>query len=188
MEFKKPLTAALLTGGPIVGGFGTASIASAQYGGDTPAPTDTTAEANGVTMQNIQLEDENAPAEGEDKGRQGRRGGHGKGNRAEAIAEAIGITVDELRAGRDADMSLADIAEANGSSADALVDVLVANVTGKLNAKVAAGELTEEEAAEKLADEAERIEEKVDTIPSERAERAPRGERGVDQDPAGDDA
>lgn len=53
------------------------------------------------------------------------RGGPGRGGMPlEAAAEAIGITVDELRTGLQSGQSLAAIAEANGVSTDSLIDAL----------------------------------------------------------------
>ncbi len=53
------------------------------------------------------------------------RGGPGRGGMPlEAAAEAIGITVDELRTGLRSGQSLAALAEANGVSTDSLIDAL----------------------------------------------------------------
>lgn len=182
MNMKKPLSAALLTGGLILGSFGTASIASAQYGDDAPSePTveDVTAEDvnSDIEALSIQLADDDAtePAEGENEGRRGKRG---CGEKHEAAAEAIGITVEELRDARADGDTVAEIAVANGSSADAVIDALVDDAQERIDAKVADGDLTEEEAAEKLADKAERIEEKVFAEPGERGDR---GNRNADQ-------
>ncbi len=175
MNITKPLTSALLAGGLVLGSFGAASVASAQYGGEEPAPTPTTdiEDVSDIDALSVQLEeDTETETEGDNDGRRG------CGDKHEAAAEAIGITVDELREGRDAGQSLAEIAEANGSSAQAVVDALIANAEERIDAKVASGDLTEEEAAEKLAEKSERIEAKVDAEPGERGQRGVRGERG----------
>ena len=55
----------------------------------------------------------------------GRPGGPGRGGMPlESAAEAIGITVEELRTGLQSGQSLAAIAEANGVSADTLIEEL----------------------------------------------------------------
>lgn len=55
----------------------------------------------------------------------GRPGGPGRGGMPlENAAEAIGITVEELRTGLQSGQSLAAIAEANGVSADTLIEEL----------------------------------------------------------------
>ena len=55
----------------------------------------------------------------------GRLGGPGRGGMPlESAAEAIGITVEELRTGLQSGQSLAAIAEANGVSADTLIEEL----------------------------------------------------------------
>lgn len=171
MNMQKPLTSALLAGGLILGSFGTASIASAQYGGDATPEEPTSTEVTDVEALSVQLEDDDAPAadtDGDDdnEGREGRRGK--RGQKREAVAEAIGITVEDLQAAREDGQTLAEIAVANGSSADALVDALLENAQERIDAKVAAGDLTEEEAAEKLANKAERLEDKVNAEPGTR--------------------
>lgn len=84
-------------------------------------------------------------------------GRHHRGPGPEAIAEFLGVTTDELRAAKEAGQTLAEVADANGSSADALVDFLVANATERLEEKVASGEITQDEADEKLAEITERV-------------------------------
>lgn len=64
-----------------------------------------------------------------------------------------GNVISTLRSGG----TLAELAEENGSSGDALVEVLVAEVDGILQQAVDEGRITEEEAAERLADAQERI-------------------------------
>lgn len=95
-----------------------------------------------------------------DRDRDGRRGNK-RGAKRAAVAEFIGIEVEELQAQLEDGLSLADIAEVNDVDPDALVDELVANVTEKLDAKVEEGRLSEEEAAERLEAKTERIEDKV---------------------------
>ncbi len=76
----------------------------------------------------------------------------------ETAAEVIGIDIDDLVDQLREGASLADIAEANGSSAEAVVDALVADHEARLEAAVEAGRLSREEAEEIRAATAERIE------------------------------
>lgn len=74
-----------------------------------------------------------------------------------AAAEAIGIEPQALAEGIRAGDTVADIAAANGSSGQAVVDALVANVSDKIDEVVAGGRIAPEEGAEKLASVSERI-------------------------------
>ncbi len=76
------------------------------------------------------------------RGPGGRHGG-GAHLSPEATAEAAGVTVAELRAGRQAGKSLTQIAAAKGVSKQTLVDRLVAAKKTELAAAVAAGRLTQ---------------------------------------------
>ncbi len=86
----------------------------------------------------------------------GGRGGH-IGLGLEAVAEELGLTTDEIRTALEDGQSLADLAAANGSSADALVAVLVAEATTHLDEHVADGDITQAEADERLAEMTENI-------------------------------
>ncbi len=165
---------ALAAGGVI----GAQSLASAQYGGDAPTddsstgvdetPTDESDEGSDVQPLVGQVDTDTtvpgpdgAGAEDED-----RRGGC-RGN-SEAIAAVLGMTTDELRAARDGGQSLADIAAAQGVPVDSVVDAIVDGKAARLADEVAAGELTQAEADERLADAEERAAEKVAATPGER--------------------
>lgn len=88
----------------------------------------------------------------------GPRGLHGRrGPGLEAAAEAIGITADELRTELQDGSSIADVAAANDVELQAVIDALVADATAHIDEKVAAGDLTEEEATERKANLEERI-------------------------------
>lgn len=91
------------------------------------------------------------------------RGGHGVGMpAAEAIAEAAGVTVEELHEARHDGQSLAEIAAAQGISRETLIDRLVALAEERLDKAVTAGRLTAERAEERKADLEERIGTMVD--------------------------
>jgi len=152
---KKTLATIGATAAFAVTGFGLASVASAQTTDDGESQTDGDTETT-----------ETAPDEGRTDGRRGEGRGegrsHGRGGcGSEAVAEMLGLEVDELRAQLEAGATLAEVAEANGVDADELVDQLVADATERIEDKVAEGRLSEDEAADKLADKAERIEDRV---------------------------
>ena len=86
------------------------------------------------------------------------RGGYGVGMlAAEAIAEAAGVTVEELHEARHDGQSLTEIAAAEGISRATLIDRLVALAEKRIDAAVTAGRLTAEQAEERKADLEERI-------------------------------
>ncbi len=148
---KKTLATIGATTAFAIAGLGLASVASAQTTDQDDSQTDGDAETT-----------ETAPDEGRTDGRRGEGRGHGRGGcGSEALAEMLGLEVDELRAQLDAGATLAEIAEANGVDPDELVDQMVADATERIEDKVAEGRLTEDEAADKLADKAERIEDRV---------------------------
>jgi len=113
---------------------------------------------------------------------EGRRGHHGKrGAKAEAIAEVLGLTVEDLRAARQDGQTLAEIA---GDDVDTLIAAMVDAMTERINTAVENGRITQEQADEKLAGLEEKVTEKVNAEPGERGERGNRGFRG---DQGGDD-
>lgn len=163
---------ALVSASLLGGGLFAASSVNAQV---DDAPVETTVEVeDGVEAP------ADAPEDGErgDRGRRGHRGN--RGARAEATAGLIGIEVDELRTAIQAGDTLADIAEANGVDPQTIIDARVDSKTEHIQAKVDAGDITQAEADEKLAD----LEERVTTRVNEG--RPERGERGNRQAPAVD--
>jgi len=104
----------------------------------------------------------------------------------EETADFLGITVDELRESVRDGATLAEVAEANGSSAEALVDFLVGNVADRLDEAVAAGTITEEQAAERLEQATEHITDLVNGDLPERPEGFGRGGPGGRFAPGGD--
>ncbi len=159
----KSLTSALVISGIMLGGFGTSQIASAQTADDDVAEDTTSQDEAEATEEGTESSDADERRGERDGARdgEGRRGrGHG-GCNSEAVAEALGISVDELSAAREAGSSLAEVAEANGVDPEVVVDVLIAGLDEKLDAKVAEGRITEEEAAERLAEKSERIEDRI---------------------------
>lgn len=96
----------------------------------------------------------------------------------------LGLTVEDLVAGRQAGQTLAETAEANGISEAELVDALVAAAIERADEAVEAGRITQEQADERLADIEEHITDRVNSEPRERDGRGhgpgsegPRGQR-----------
>lgn len=81
---------------------------------------------------------------------------------ADTLAEAAGATVDELREAFRDGTTLAELAQSNGVERSALVERLVAAAQERLDAAVADERLTQEQADERAAGLAERIERLVD--------------------------
>jgi hypothetical protein len=85
------------------------------------------------------------------RGGPGRHGGFG-GPSLDVVATTIGISEDDLRSALREGQTIADVAAANGSSADAVIAALVAARTESIDAAVADGRLTQEQADDKLVE------------------------------------
>ena len=83
-----------------------------------------------------------------------------KAEKLQGIADAIGITVDELEAAKESGQTLAEIA---GDNLPALVEHMTAEATEKINDAVAEGRITQEQADEKLDGLSERIEQRLES-------------------------
>ena len=107
-------------------------------------------------------------------------------NKLAGLAETLGLDAEELRTSLDSGMSLADVAEAEDISVDDVVDALLGQRTERIEGAVEDGRITEEEAAEKLADAEERITEQVNSEDGFDGRRGPgrRGNRGAAADGA----
>ena len=101
------------------------------------------------------LPEHGGPGEGGFGG--GGPGGPGGRPGLDAAAEAIGITVDDLRTAVQDGDTIAEVAAANDVDVQTVIDALVAEATTHLDAAVANGELTEAEAIERKADLGEHI-------------------------------
>jgi hypothetical protein len=88
--------------------------------------------------------------------------GHGAG--LEAMAETIGIEVDELRAALEEGQTPAEVAEANGVSREYLVAALVEEINTHLDEAVENGDLTEVEADERRAEVEDHANDIVDGV------------------------
>lgn len=92
-----------------------------------------------------------------------RRGG---GAKFETIADTIGITFDELRAQVAEGLTVAEIAEANGVSADTVAAALTAEMQSHIADHVTAGDITQEQADTRLASVDERVDDLLNgTLP-----------------------
>jgi hypothetical protein len=92
-------------------------------------------------------------------GGHGGRGGMGRG--LDTVATALGLTADEVRTAIEGGQTIAQLAEANGTSAQSVIDALVAEVTAHLDEEVAAGEHTQADADARIAEATTRITEFV---------------------------
>jgi hypothetical protein len=103
----------------------------------------------------------------------------GGGRGLDAAAEAIGIDVDDLRTALRDGQTIAEVAAANGVDAQTVIDAMLADLGEKLAEQVAAGDLTQEEADERLAGAEAKITAHVNGEAPARPEggRPPRGER-----------
>jgi hypothetical protein len=97
----------------------------------------------------------------------GHRGpGMGMGGGLDTVASVLGLTADEVRTAVEGGQTIAQLAEANGSSAQAVIDALVAEVTAHFDEEVAAGEHTQEDADARIADATTRITDMVNNTPA----------------------
>ena len=94
---------------------------------------------------------------------EGQRGGRALGAHSEVVTELLGIDAETLRGELAAGSTLAEVAEANGVSTDDLVAALVDEAEAHLAEHVADGSLTEDEAADRLAEMTDRVTERVNT-------------------------
>ena len=77
------------------------------------------------------------------------------------IAEFIGVTPEELKAGLESGQSVAQVAEANGVTAEALTGYLLGEISTHLADAVANGKIDQAKADEILANAPDKIEEKI---------------------------
>ena len=119
----------------------------------------TSEQADAVTAHLV----ENRPERGErgERGEEGRRGHPGKafglGVASEAVTDLLGIDGEELRTQLRDGATLAEIAEAQGVDAQAVVDELVGELDERLTNAVENGRIEQAEADQKLADAEARI-------------------------------
>ena len=85
-------------------------------------------------------------------GHRGHGGGPGGREVAAAAAEALGLTVDELRTAAQEGRTLTELAEREGVATSAVVDAMVAAAKTHLAEEVTEGDLTQAEADAKAAE------------------------------------
>lgn len=113
------------------------------------------------------------------EGPRGEQGGPGRGHRGpglEAAATALGMTTAELRTAVQSGQTLAQIAADKGVDVQVVIDALKAELAEHLAEEVTSGEITQEQADQKLAKASERI---TDMVNNGRPERGgPEGQGG----------
>ena len=167
---------ALVSASLLGGGLFAAAAVNAQVD-DTPV--ETTVDVGETLAETPADSPAGTPEDGDqcEHGRHGRRGHHGdRGARSEELAELLGIEIADLRTALHDGDTLADIAEANGVDPQTIIDVQIAGQTERIQAKVEAGEITQEEADDKLADLEERVTTRVNEGRPERGDRPTSGE------------
>ena len=113
----------------------------------------------------------------------GRKGDQRRGAGLDIAADTIGITSDELKEALHDGSTIADVADANGSSADAVIAAMVASATERIDAAVTDGKITSERADEMKSTITDRITDLVNNGHPERTE-GDRPERDRPERPA----
>ena len=80
-----------------------------------------------------------------------------RAEKVETLTSVLGLSADELQEAREAGQSIADIAAEQGVDISTVVDALVSNAQARIDAKIAAGDIDADRAAEKLDSLEERI-------------------------------
>lgn len=148
------LSATILASGIV--GVGSVVAQASDDGIDATATVPSVDPAEPAGLQTV--DDGTEPVESDETGAE-RHGGRGCNN--EAVAEVLGLTTDELSAARESGSSIAEIAALQGVEVDAVVQAIVSGKAERLDAKVAAGELTAEEAQARLDELEERAVDRV---------------------------
>ncbi|MBU6242218.1 MAG: hypothetical protein KJS66_10565 [Acidobacteria bacterium] len=124
------------------------------------------------------------PAGEPGKGMGGDHGPRGGGRIAsDAVAKVLGMTADELRTELQSGKSLADVAKAKGVDVEKVKTAILDDITAKEQAEVAAGEHTQAEVDQKLADVKARLDDIVNGVrpagmPGDMGPRGGHGPRG----------
>jgi len=98
-----------------------------------------------------------------------------RGAQAEALAEFLGITTDDLKAGFEDGQTLAEVAEAQGVGEDDLVAFLLEAVEERLDTALENGRIEADDVDNVLAEAESRIEENINAEPGERRPGVRRG-------------
>lgn len=148
------------------------------------APAAMAAVPNTVASASSSTSDTAAATDGtRERGREG-HGPRGERPGLATVMSVLDVTLDELKAAREAGTTLAELAEQQGVEVSTLIDALVAEAEEHLAEHVADGDLTQEQADERLAEIEQRITDRVNGVkPAEgdrpdHGDRPDRGERG----------
>ena len=146
----KGIAAAIITGSLLTGG----AVGTALFGPGVAGAQESSSDSS--SSDSTQSE---TPAPPEGRGPRGPRGLHGPRGHVDlaVVADAIGVSEDDLRTALQSGQSMADVATANGIDPQTVIDALVADAQAKLAEKVASGEITQERADEISAGLVERI-------------------------------
>ena len=174
--------AALGVGALLIGALlATGAVGFAQDGSPTPTPTVAPTQSETPSATDDAEDDDDAEeeptdapegdTEDESDESEGDRfcGGGGKLLSKAAAAEVLGMTEEELREALASGQSLAEIAVAQGMSVEDFTAALRANIVADLDEALAAGEITQEEYDEKLADLDERLDDIINSTPGDGA-------------------
>ena len=103
----------------------------------------------------------------------GHGGGHGGGRDLSTAATTLNMTEDDLRTALQADgATLATVADAQGVSVGTLIDALVTAGQERITQAVADGEMTQEQADQRLADLQTRVTDRVNSTGDDRPQRS----------------
>ncbi len=118
------------------------------------------------------------PSELHRHGPGGHRGGVGLRGSAEEVQELLGLTAEEMRSALAEGQSLADLAEQQGVSIDALTDLLIASAEERIDEAVADGKVD----AERAEDMRNRLEDMIDNAINREFDGERRGRSGGNRD------
>ena len=127
----------------------------------------------------------------------GGRGGHGVGGPrggmdhkagpggiggpdSAALTQFLGIQETALKTALQSGKTLAQVAQDNGKTRDALKTFLTTQAKTRIDAAVAAGRLTQDQATKMLADQATRLDQLIDRTGTPAGKRGPGGKGGPD--------
>jgi ribosomal protein S20 len=114
-----------------------------------------------------QTGDDRPPAEA------GRHGG--RAPKLDAAAQALNLSVDDLRSKLEGGKTLAQVAQDQNVDVQTVIDAMVADATARIDQKVQDGELTADQANERKANLNERITRLVNEGPQRHGPGSPRG-------------
>lgn len=171
---KQKFFATAAVAGLAIGGLSVTAASAQSYGSEPSSGTATTSVEStstdagsdaGIVLLQAETDGTDTDSTGTgDDARSGNRHGNKGGCGLDDAAAAIGIDEADLKAAIEAGDTIADVAAANGVDVDTVIDAMVADKAERLAEKVAAGDLTQEEADAKLADATDRATDKVNGL------------------------